>query len=66
MSDEVANKLLDEYMALEGAYLSLRQSYLHKFSKVLSGKRVARSYQIENKVKAIMEYDMMRQISHMK
>ena len=66
MSDEVAKKLLDEYMAIEGEYLKLRQSYLPKFSKVLSRKRVARYYQIENKVKAIMEYDMARQIPLMK
>jgi len=62
MSDEVAKKLLDEYMAIEGEYLKLRQSYLPKFRIVLSEKRVVRYYQIENKVKAVMEYDLARQI----
>jgi len=66
MSDEVAKKLLDEYMAIEGEYLKLRQSYLPKFRKVLSEKRVVRYYQIENKVKAVMEYDLARQIPLMK
>ncbi len=66
MSDEVAKKLLDEYMAIEGEYLNLRQSYLPKFRKVLSEKKVVRYYQIENKVKAVMEFDLARQIPLMK
>ncbi len=66
MSDEVAKNLLAKYMAIEGDYLKLRQSFLPKFRKVLSEKRVVRYYQIENKVKAIMEYDGARQIPLMK
>ena len=42
--------------------MKLRQSYLPKFRIVLSEKRVVRYYQIENKVKAVMEYDLARQI----
>jgi len=61
MSDEVAKSLLAEYMALK-----LRQSFLPEFRKVLSEKRVVRYYQIENKIKAIMEYDLARQIPLMK
>jgi hypothetical protein len=66
MSDEVAKSLLAEYMAIEGEYLKLRQSFLPEFRKVLSEKRVVRYYQIENKIKAIMEYDLARQIPLMK
>lgn len=66
MSDEVAKSLLAEYMAIEGEYLKLRQSFLPEFRKVLSEKRVVRYYQIENKIKAIMDYDLARQIPLMK
>ena len=66
MSDEVAKKLLDEYMAIEGEYLKLRQSYLRKFRKVLSEKKVVRYYQIDNKIKAVLEYELARQIPLMK
>ena len=66
MSDEVAKSLVDEYMAIEGDHLKLRQSYLAKFRKVLSEKRVARYYQLENKVEAVIEYDIAKQIPLMK
>jgi hypothetical protein len=66
MSDEVAKKLLDEFMAIEGEYLKLRQSYLRKFRKVLSEKKVVRYYQIDNKIKAVLEYELARQIPLMK
>lgn len=66
MSNEVAKSLLTEYMAIEGEYLKLRQSFLPEFRKVLSEKRVVRYYQIENKIKAIMDYDLARQIPLMK
>ena len=66
MSDEVAKKLLDEYMSIEGGYLKLRQSYLRKFRKVLSEKKVVRYYQIDNKIKAVLEYELARQIPLMK
>jgi len=66
MSDEVAKSLVDEYMAIEGDHLKLRQSYLPKFRKVLSEKRVARYYQLENKIEAVIEYDIAKQIPLMK
>jgi hypothetical protein len=46
--------------------LKLRQSYLPKFRKVLSEKKVARYYQLENKVEAVIEYDIAKQIPLMK
>jgi hypothetical protein len=66
MSDEVAKSLLDEFMANEREYLKLRQSFLPEFRKVLSEKRVLRYYQIEYKIRAIMEYDIAKQIPLMK
>jgi hypothetical protein len=62
MSDEVAKKLLDEYMSIEADYLKLRQSYLPKFRGTLSDIKVARYYQLENKIDAVIDFELARKI----
>lgn len=62
MSDAVAKKLLDDYLALEDEQFALQQSYLPKFRGVLSERKVARYYQIENKLKAIVDLDLAANI----
>ena len=62
MTDSDAKKLLDEYLAIEGLRLKVRQAYLPKFRKVLSEKKVARYYQIENKIHALLTYELAKQI----
>ena len=58
MSDETATKILTEYLALERSHVKLLSDYLPKFQKVLPPKKVARLYQVENKMRAIVNYDM--------
>ena len=62
MTDKDAKKLLDEYMTIEGLRLKLRQSYLPKFRKVLPEKKVARYYQLENKIQAVLTYELAKNI----
>jgi len=62
MTDETAQKLLDEFLAIEGDRWKLRESYRPQFMKVLSAKRVARYYQLENKIHAVVSYDLARKI----
>ena len=62
MSDSVAKKLVDEYMAIEGDRLKLRQAYLPKLRKVLPEKKVARYYQLENKIQAAVNYELAAEI----
>jgi hypothetical protein len=62
MSNEVAKKLLDEYMSIDADYLKLRQSYLPKFRGVLSDIKVARYYQLENKIDAVVDFELARKI----
>jgi hypothetical protein len=62
MSDKTAGKLLDEYMTIETLRLKLYQTYLPKFRKVLPQKKVARYFQIENKVQAALTYEIARTI----
>lgn len=62
MSDEMAKKLIDHYVAIERDRVGLMQSYLPKFRDVLSEKKVARYYQLENKINAVVAYEAAGQI----
>jgi hypothetical protein len=62
MTDKDAKKLLDEFMTIEGLRLKVRQAYLPKFRKVLPEKKVARYYQIENKIFALVNYELAKDI----
>ncbi len=56
--DETAKKLLNEVLAIEGAEVDMRKSYVPKFEKVLPAAKVARYYQVENKIRAAIKYEL--------
>jgi hypothetical protein len=58
MTNEIAGKLVDESMAIESDRNKLRQTYLPKFRQTLPEIKVARYYQIENKIQAAVNYDL--------
>lgn len=58
MTNDTAKKILDEQMALESEKLKIRQTYLPKFRKALSDIKVARYYQLENKIQAVVNYEL--------
>jgi hypothetical protein len=60
--DETAKKLLDEMLAIESSELDLKRSYVSKFAKVLPAAKVARYFQIENKVRAAVRYELANAI----
>jgi len=62
MTDATAKKLLDDMIAIENDRLKLKKNYLPKFRKVLSDKKVARYYQLENKIFAVVSYEMAKVI----
>ena len=62
MSDEAATKMIDDYLDLQADRLELMKSYLPKFNKVLSPKKVARYFQLENKINAAVNYGLAAQI----
>jgi hypothetical protein len=62
MDNDIAKKLIDEYMAIENVGLKLRQSYLPKLRKVLPEVKVARYYQVENKIQAVLMYELAAKI----
>ena len=62
MTDEAATKLLTDYLALEKKHVAILSSYLPRFQKVLPAKKVARLYQTENKIRALVNYELAREI----
>ena len=58
MSDEKALQLSETYLGAESDRLKIRTSYLPEFAKILPGRTVARFYQIENKIDAVIRYDL--------
>ena len=66
MSDEMSMKLLTEFLALERDYVAILNAYLPRFEKVLPPRKVARVYQIENKARALVNYDLARGIPYVK
>lgn len=66
MTNETAKKLLDEYLTIESLRQKVREGYLPKFRKVLPEMKVARYYQIENKILAIVNYELASQIPFVK
>jgi len=58
LTDDKAKKLIEEAVAIEQAEANLKSTYAPKLSKVLPVKKVARYLQIENKIRAIIKYDL--------
>lgn len=62
MSDEAARKLVGDYLAVERDRVKLKQSYLPKLRQALPEKKVARYLQIENKIEAVIRYELADKI----
>lgn len=60
--DETARKLLNEMLAIEDAELKLKRAYLPKLEKAIPGTKVARYLQLENKVSAVIRYELAANI----
>jgi hypothetical protein len=58
VTDAVATQLTNEYIAIERDRVNLMQSYQSKFGAVLPATKVARYYQIENKLRAAVNYEL--------
>jgi hypothetical protein len=58
LSNDKALQLMENYLAAEAERIQVRRTYLAEFAKVLPGRTLARFYQIENKMDAVLRYDM--------
>jgi hypothetical protein len=58
LTDDKAKKLIDEAFAIDQAEASLKSTFAPKLGKALPVKKVARYLQIENKIRAVVRYDL--------
>ena len=58
MTDTAATRMTDDFLRLERDRAALLQTYRPKFSAVLPALKVARYYQIEYKIRAIVTYEL--------
>jgi hypothetical protein len=58
LSNEKAMKLVEDYLSIEAERMEVRRAYVDEFAKVLPGRTVARFYQLENKMDAVLRYDL--------
>lgn len=66
ISDEKAGSMLDEFFKIQEDRLKVKKSYVKKFKKVLPTKKVARYYQVENKLDALIDVDLAQGIPLLK
>ena len=62
LSNEKAMQLAADYLSAEDDRVKLRRKYLDEFGKVVPGRKAVRLFQIENKIDAIVRYDLAAEI----
>ena len=58
LTDEKAKQLISRYLVIEEDLLKLKKSYLEKVSAVIPDKKAMTYWQIENKIQAIIRFDV--------
>lgn len=58
LTDAKAKKLIDQATSIDRAEADLKGTYARKLGKVLPAKKVIRYLQIENKIRAVVKYDI--------
>jgi hypothetical protein len=62
ISDETSKKLVSDSLDIEKSETDLKRSYLGKLDKALPAYKVARYAQIENKIRALVKYELAVEI----
>ena len=62
MSDDLAKQLLDEAIKFDEKKLKLEKKYVRKFRAILPQIKVTRYFQLENKLDAVVNFDLASQI----
>jgi hypothetical protein len=62
MTDQTAQDLTNNYLTLESDRVKLLQSYVPKVSTAVGSKKAARYIQLENKISAIVRFDLAAKI----
>ena len=62
LTDEQATQIIKEYFDIEEERLKLQKYYAVRFGKILPAKKLVRYYQIENKLDAVIENELVNLI----
>ena len=62
MTDQAAQGLTNKYLALESERVKMLQSYVPKISKAVGSKKAARYLQLENKISAVVKFELAANI----
>lgn len=62
LSDDKALQLIQSYLDAEAERAKIKRGYVDKFAKILPGRTVARFFQLENKIDAVLRYELARTI----
>jgi hypothetical protein len=62
ISDQRSKEMLDEWLQIQAQLLKLQKQYVERFRKILPDRKVARFFQLENKLDAIVAYDLAERL----
>ena len=62
LTDEKALQLITGYLDADAERAKVRRTYLDQFAKILPGRTVARFFQLENKIDAVLRYELAKSI----
>ena len=62
LNDDEARRLLNEYIANEEAYYKVRRKHAREFGRFLPGGKVARFFQLENKLDSVVLFGLVQRI----
>jgi len=62
LSEETAQRIVEEYFEIENGLLAVREAYVDRFTDVFSIQKLARFYQMENRIDNVADLALMREI----
>lgn len=62
LTDDAAGRMLNEYLGIERDRTSVKAKYVPRFRSVMPAKKVARFFQVDNKLDAVMSAELARMI----
>ena len=62
LTDDGATKMLKEYLSIDRARNSVKTRFVPRFSKVMPPRKVARFYQVDNKLDAFLNAELARTV----
>jgi hypothetical protein len=62
LSDQMASRLLDDYLGVEKARAGVKAKFVPRFRKALPARKVVRFFQVDNKLDAVIQAELAADI----